>query len=126
MSYDKLIIFIKASSNGIQYQPQVKGLLQPSVKIHNIHLDRSSQNHVNYKTDKYCIIICILHYYIPLNDTSFKLSVFWPFDTESRINELRFSDSVSLSYKMRLTLVTCFCGNVMLSKFQARNKRRKA
>ena len=29
----------------------------------------------------------------------FKLSVFWPSDTESLINELRFSDSVSLSLK---------------------------
>ena len=49
-------------------------------------------------------------YYIPINDTTFKLSVFWPYDTESRINKLRFkfSDSVSLSFKTRLTLVTCF------------------
>ena len=30
------------------------------------------------------------------NDTTFELSVFWPFDTESRINELRFSESVLL------------------------------
>ena len=29
-------------------------------------------------------------YYIPINDTTFKLSVFWPSDTENRINELRF------------------------------------
>ena len=36
--------------------------------------------------------------YIPINDTMFKLSVFWPSDTESRINELRFSDSISLSF----------------------------
>ena len=43
-------------------------------------------------------------YYIPINDTSFELSVFWLSDTESRINELRFSDSVSLSFKTRLTL----------------------
>ena len=52
-------------------------------------------------------------YYIPINDTPFELSVFWPFDTESRINELRFSDSISLSFKTRLTSVTCLCGNVM-------------
>ena len=39
------------------------------------------------------------------------LSVFWPSDTESRINELRFSDSISLSFKTRLTAVTCFCGD---------------
>ena len=30
-------------------------------------------------------------------------SVFWPSDTESRINKLSFSDSVSLSFKTRLT-----------------------
>ena len=51
-------------------------------------------------------------YYIPINDTTLELSVFWPSDTESRINELRFSESMSLSFKTRLTLVTCFCGNV--------------
>ena len=51
-------------------------------------------------------------YYIPINDTSLKTSVFWPSDTESRINELRFSDSVSLSFKTRLMSVTCFCGDV--------------
>ena len=54
----------------------------------------------------------ILFYYIPLNDTTFELSVFWPSDTESRINELGFSESVSLSFKTRLTSVTCFCGDV--------------
>ena len=37
--------------------------------------------------------------YIPINDTSFELSVFWLSDTESQIIELRFSDSVSLSFK---------------------------
>ena len=51
-------------------------------------------------------------YYIPINDTSFELSVFWPSGTEIRINELRFSDSISLSFKTRLTSVTCFCGDV--------------
>ena len=51
---------------------------------------------------------------MPINDTTFKLSVFWPSDTESRINEKRFSDSVSLSFKTRLTLVTFFA--VMLRK----------
>ena len=49
-------------------------------------------------------------YYIPINDTTLELSVFWPSDTESRINELRFSESISLSFKTRLTSVTCFCG----------------
>ena len=53
-----------------------------------------------------------LHYYIPINDTTLELSVFWPSDTESQINELRFSESISLSFKTRLTSVTCFCGDV--------------
>ena len=51
-------------------------------------------------------------YYIPVNDTMFNLSVFWPSDTERRINELRFSDSILLSFKTRLTSVTCFCEDV--------------
>ena len=51
-------------------------------------------------------------YYIPITDTTLELSVFWPSDTESQINELRFSESVSLSIKTRLTSVTCFCGDV--------------
>ena len=50
-------------------------------------------------------------YYIPIIDTSFEQSVFWLSDTENRINELRFSDSVSLSFKTRLTSVSCFCGD---------------
>ena len=37
---------------------------------------------------------------------------FWPSETESPINELRFSDFISLSFKTRLTSVICFCGNV--------------
>ena len=37
-------------------------------------------------------------YYIPIMIQRFN-SVFWPSDTEKRINELRFSDSVSLSFK---------------------------
>ena len=51
-------------------------------------------------------------YYIPINDTTLELSVFWPSDTENRINELRFSESISLPFKTRLTSVTCFCGDV--------------
>ena len=47
-------------------------------------------------------------YYIPLNNISLELSVFLPSDTESRINELRFYEIISLSLKTRLTLVTCF------------------
>ena len=67
----------------------------------------------------FCLLICfflrgdiILFYYIPINDTTFELSVFWPSDTESRINELRFSESISPSFKTRLTSVTCFCSDV--------------
>ena len=51
-------------------------------------------------------------YYIPITDTTLELSVFWPSDSESRINELRFSESISLSFKTRLTSATCFCGDV--------------
>ena len=65
-------------------------------------------------------------YYMPITDTTLELSVFWPSDTESRINELRFSKSISLSFKTRLTSVTCFCGDVTLSKLQAWNQRRKS
>ena len=43
----------------------------------------------------------------------FELSVFWPSDREWRINELRFSDSISLSFKTRLMSVTCLCSDVM-------------
>ena len=61
-------------------------------------------------------------YYIPINDTTFELSVFWLSDTESQINEVRFSDAVSLSFKTRLTSVTRFWGYVILSFFQAWNQ----
>ena len=60
-------------------------------------------------TDKNTVI---KFYYIPLTDTTLELSVFWPSDTESRINELRFSESIPLSFETRLTSVTCFCGDV--------------
>ena len=66
----------------------------------------------------------LLLYYIPITDTTLELSVFWPTNTESRINELRFSESISLSFKTRLTSVTCFCGDVTQSKLQAWNQRR--
>ena len=52
-------------------------------------------------------------YYTSINNSSLELFVFWPTDTESLIKELSFSDYVSLSFKTRLTLVTCFCGDVM-------------
>ena len=35
---------------------------------------------------------------MPINDITLELSVFLPSDTESHINELKFSDSVSLSF----------------------------
>ena len=53
-----------------------------------------------------------------MNDTTFELSVFWPSDTESRINELRFSESISLSFKTRLTLVTCFAATLCKENFK--------
>ena len=37
-------------------------------------------------------------YFIPITDTTLELSVFWPSDTESWINKLRFSESISLGY----------------------------
>ena len=54
------------------------------------------------------------HYHIPINDTSFELSVFWPSYTESRINPLRFSESISLSFKTRLTLGTCLAATLKI------------
>ena len=47
-------------------------------------------------------------YYIPITDTTLELSVIWQSDRESRTNELMFSESISLSFKTRLTSVTCF------------------
>ena len=64
-------------------------------------------------------------YYIPITDTTLELSVFCPSDTESQINELRFSESISLSFKTRLRSVTCFFGDVTYYKLQAWNQRRK-
>ena len=51
-------------------------------------------------------------YYIPITDTTLELFIFWPSDTDSQINELRLSESISLSFNTRLTSVTCFCGDV--------------
>ena len=63
-----------------------------------------------YKEDDTCNI--------PINDASLELSVFWPSDTESRINDLRFSDSVSQSFKTRLTSVTCFTATLRKVNFK--------
>ena len=41
-----------------------------------------------------------MFYYIPIIDTSLELSFFWLSDTESQTNELRFSDTVSLFYRL--------------------------
>ena len=65
---------------------------------------------INFANDYFYFIK--QYYYRPITDTTLELSVFWPSDTESRINELRFSESISLSFKTRLTSVTCFCGDV--------------
>ena len=46
---------------------------------------------------------CIGLHYIPINNRTFELLVFWPSDTESRI-KLMFSEFISLSFKMRLGL----------------------
>ena len=64
-------------------------------------------------------------YYIPINDTTLKLSVFWPSDTESRINELRFSDSVSLSFKARLASVTFLVATLRKVNFKHGTRDRK-
>ena len=50
----------------------------------------------------------ICHIYYLYYETSFELYVFWPSDTERLINELRFSNSVSLYFKTRITAITCF------------------
>ena len=60
----------------------------------------------------YGMIYGMVFYYIPITDATLELSVFWPSDTESRIKVLRFSESITLSFKTRLTSVTCFCGDV--------------
>ena len=64
-------------------------------------------------------------YYIPINDTPFELSVFWLSDTESRINELRFSESVSLSFKTRLTSLPVFAATLRNAKFKHGTRDRK-
>ena len=72
----------------------------------------ASQRIQDFLQNFFIILQNIISYNIPINDTSFELSVFWLSDTEDWINELRFSDSVSLSFETRLTSVTCFCGDV--------------
>ena len=43
-------------------------------------------------------------HYIPINVTPFELTVFWPSDIEHSI-KLTFTESVSLSLKMRLMML---------------------
>ena len=82
------------------------------------HLDRKQNNSSDiYHEAKI--------YYIHINDTTFELSVFWPSDTEKRINELRFSDSVSLSFKTRLTSVSIFAATLRKVNFKHGNRDRK-
>ena len=66
-----------------------------------------------------------LIYYIPINDTTFELPVFWPSNIESRINELRFSDSISLSFKTRLTSVTCLAATLCQVNLKHGTRERK-
>ena len=74
---------------------------------------------INVKMPKIVGILTFINrvYYILINDTSFELSVFWPSDTESQINELRFFDSISLSFKTRLKLVSCFTATLRQVNF---------
>ena len=79
---------------------------------------------MDYTNKSNILLICdeMAIYHIPITDTTLELSVFWPSDTESRINKLRFSESISLSFKTRLTSVICFCGDVTTSKLRAWNQ----
>ena len=47
-----------------------------------------------------------------------ELFVFWPSDTESRINELRFSESISLSFKTRLMRLPAFAATLRKVNFK--------
>ena len=64
-------------------------------------------------------------YYIPINDTNFEMSVFWSIATEIQINDLRFSYSISLSFKMRLTPVTCLTATLPKVNFKHGTRDRK-
>ena len=44
----------------------------------------------------------LYYIHVPIKDSYSELSVFWSSDTEIRLNELRFSDSVPLSFKSSL------------------------
>ena len=74
--------------------------------------EKQFNNPFNIELQMWHCTVKLPFYYIPITDTTLELSVFWPSDTESRISELRFYESISLSFKTRLTSVTCFCGDV--------------
>ena len=98
-------------------------------KIHDFRLSSRQAEFISYMYADFGILrqiafhICDnVIYYIPINDATFELSIFWPSDTESRITELRFSDSASLSFKTMLTSVTCLYRDVTLTIFQEWNQ----
>ena len=64
-------------------------------------------------SDIILVLYIILVFNPAENDTTFELPVYWPSRTENRDNELRFSESISLSIKTRLTSVALFCGDFM-------------
>ena len=61
--------------------------------------------------------ILMMSYYILINDT-YLLNCLFSGHLIHKTNALWFSDSVSLSFKTRLTVVTCFCSNVTLINFK--------
>ena len=91
-------------------QSEVEIKFSPDIPSQLNLLARCQRDHPFFVKDKG--IYRIYFYYIPINDTTLELSVFWVSDTESQINELRFSESISLSFKTRLMSVTCFCGDI--------------
>ena len=60
-------------------------------------------------------------FYIPMTDTTLELSVFWPSDTESRFNKLRFSVLLLLTFCLLLlplwesVIVLCFVVRYFMS-----------
>ena len=64
-------------------------------------------------------------YYIPINDANFEMSVFWSSDTEIQIKDLGFSDCLSLSFKTRVTSVTCLTATLHKVNFNNGTRDRK-
>ena len=67
---------------------------------------------VQFCTKLFQVTIGFHTYYIPITDTTLELIFFWPSDTESRTNELRFSESISLSFKTRLMRLPAFAATL--------------